>query len=109
MTGPVQNTLDPTHAVDETDEGHEPGHSRNSSNTIQMSKTSGYNSLNNQSQHSRHSSSGDSGHVRNATSGSGLSDTGSFDRAKVALKRRKKASEERASQARVEMTRLMKS
>ncbi|XP_073993984.1 EEIG family member 2 isoform X2 [Rhodnius prolixus] len=44
------------------DEGLELGHSRNSSNTSQMSKGSGYGSLN--SQHSRQSSSGDSGHIR---------------------------------------------
>ncbi|CAH1401742.1 unnamed protein product [Nezara viridula] len=44
------------------DEGLELGHSRNSSNTSQLSKGSGYGSLN--SQHSRQSSSGDSGHIR---------------------------------------------
>lgn len=44
------------------DEGLELGHSRNSSNTSQLSKGSGYGSLN--SQHSRQSSSGDSGHMR---------------------------------------------
>jgi hypothetical protein len=106
VTGPAQNTLDPAYAPDETDEDHEPGHSRNSSNTSQMSKTSGYSSHSSQSQHSRQSSSGGSGHKRNASSGSGLSETGSFDRTKIALKRRKKATEERASQTRVEMTRV---
>ncbi|XP_076258421.1 uncharacterized protein LOC143195290 [Rhynchophorus ferrugineus] len=42
----------------------EPGHSRNSSNTSQMSRASGYSSIS----HSRQSSSGDSaaGHIRNA-------------------------------------------
>ncbi|XP_024083735.1 protein FAM102A isoform X1 [Cimex lectularius] len=44
------------------DEGLEMGHSRNPSNTSQMSKGSGYGSMN--SQHSRQSSSGDSGHIR---------------------------------------------
>lgn len=39
----------------------EQGHSRNSSNTSQMSKASGYSSIHT---HSRQSSSGDSGHVR---------------------------------------------
>ncbi|KAK7867222.1 hypothetical protein R5R35_008398 [Gryllus longicercus] len=73
------------------DEAHELGHSRNSSNTSQMSRASGYSSLNSQSQHSRQSSSGDSGHIRNPSSGSGLSETGSLDRAKAALERRKKA------------------
>uniref|UniRef100_A0A1B6E8F3 C2 NT-type domain-containing protein n=1 Tax=Clastoptera arizonana TaxID=38151 RepID=A0A1B6E8F3_9HEMI len=78
------------------EESHEqgPGHSRNSSNTSQMSKASGYSSLNSHSQHSRQSSSGDSGHIRNASSGSGLSETGSLDRGKAALERRKKAAEE---------------
>ncbi|CAH1956140.1 unnamed protein product [Acanthoscelides obtectus] len=41
----------------------EPGHSRNSSNTSQLSKASGYSS--GAHSHSRQSSSGDSGHVRN--------------------------------------------
>ncbi|XP_045469238.1 uncharacterized protein LOC123676930 isoform X2 [Harmonia axyridis] len=40
----------------------EPGHSRNSSNTSQLSKASGYSSIHS---HSRQSSSGDSGHIRN--------------------------------------------
>ncbi|KAF5286339.1 hypothetical protein FQA39_LY04237 [Lamprigera yunnana] len=40
----------------------EQGHSRNSSNTSQMSKASGYSSIHS---HSRQSSSGDSGHIRN--------------------------------------------
>jgi hypothetical protein len=43
---------------------------------------------------------------RNPSSGSGLSETGSLDRAKAALERRKKASEEGAPQARVEVTRV---
>ncbi|XP_021922679.1 protein FAM102A isoform X4 [Zootermopsis nevadensis] len=42
----------------------------------------------------------------NPSSGSGLSETGSLDRAKAALERRKKASEEGAPQARVEVTRV---
>ncbi|KDR18023.1 protein FAM102A isoform X5 [Zootermopsis nevadensis] len=105
-TGTVQDTLDPADAAGEMEEGHEPGHSRNSSNTSQMSKASGYCSLNSHSQHSRQSSSGDSGHIRNPSSGSGLSETGSLDRAKAALERRKKASEEGAPQARVEVTRV---
>lgn len=37
------------------------GHSRNSSNTSQLSKASGYSSIHT---HSRQSSSGDSGHIR---------------------------------------------
>ncbi|GFG32508.1 hypothetical protein Cfor_04336 [Coptotermes formosanus] len=42
----------------------------------------------------------------NPSSGSGLSETGSLDRAKAALERRKKASEDGAPQARVEVTRV---
>ncbi|KAK9498773.1 hypothetical protein O3M35_003336 [Rhynocoris fuscipes] len=95
------------------DEGLELGHSRNSSNTSQMSKGSGYGSLN--SQHSRQSSSGDSGHIRNngGNSVSGLVETGSLDRGKAALERRKKAAEEGSSvgggcggTGRVEFTRV---
>ncbi|KAG5885708.1 hypothetical protein JTB14_037728 [Gonioctena quinquepunctata] len=41
----------------------EQGHSRNSSNTSQLSKASGYSSIHSHS-HSRQSSSGDSGHIR---------------------------------------------
>lgn len=41
----------------------EQGHSRNSSNTSQMSKASGYSSIHSHT-HSRQSSSGDSGHIR---------------------------------------------
>ncbi|KAJ8971920.1 hypothetical protein NQ317_008704 [Molorchus minor] len=41
----------------------ETGHSRNSSNTSQLSKASGYSSIHSHS-HSRQSSSGDSGHIR---------------------------------------------
>ncbi|XP_054270885.1 EEIG family member 2 isoform X3 [Macrosteles quadrilineatus] len=87
-------TAGPGPGVAEAEENHEaaPGHSRNSSNTSQLSKGSGYGSLN--SQHSRQSSSGDSTHIRNASSGSGLSETGSLDRGKAALERRKKAAEE---------------
>ncbi|XP_026468611.1 protein FAM102A isoform X2 [Ctenocephalides felis] len=71
---------------------HVQSHSRNSSNTSQLSKGSGYSSFS-QSQHSRQSSEGDSGHTRNASSGSlGPSETGSLDRAKAALERRKKGS-----------------
>ncbi|XP_054257347.1 uncharacterized protein LOC128982414 [Macrosteles quadrilineatus] len=57
-------TAGPGPGVAETEENHEaaPGHSRNSSNTSQLSKGSGYGSLN--SQHSRQSSSGDSTHIR---------------------------------------------
>uniref|UniRef100_T1IDY6 C2 NT-type domain-containing protein n=1 Tax=Rhodnius prolixus TaxID=13249 RepID=T1IDY6_RHOPR len=93
------------------DEGLELGHSRNSSNTSQMSKGSGYGSLN--SQHSRQSSSGDSGHIRNnGGSASGLVETGSLDRGKAALERRKKAAEEGSTvggcggTGRVEFTRV---
>jgi len=43
---------------------------------------------------------------RNPSSGSGLSETGSLDRAKAALERRKKATEEGVPQARVEVTRV---
>lgn len=42
---------------------NEHGHSRNSSNTSQLSKASGYSSIHSHS-HSRQSSSGDSGHIR---------------------------------------------
>ncbi|XP_050434624.1 protein FAM102A isoform X4 [Adelges cooleyi] len=70
------------------------GHSRNSSNTSKGS--SSHNS------HSRHSSSGDSGHVRLTSSGTAISmsqaspvlnavETGSLDRGKAALERRKKS------------------
>ncbi|XP_006611633.1 protein FAM102A isoform X6 [Apis dorsata] len=85
----------------------ESGHSRNSSNTSQLSKGSGYGSLNSHSQHSRQSSSGDSGHIRNPSSGSGLSETGSLDRAKAALERRKKAEDGTGNSilCRVEVTR----
>lgn len=83
------------------DEGLELGHSRNSSNTSQLSKGSGYGSLN--SQHSRQSSSGDSGHIRN----NGVPvETGSLDRGKAALERRKKAAEEGPVVGRVEITRV---
>ncbi|CRL02833.1 CLUMA_CG015878, isoform C [Clunio marinus] len=44
----------------------EMGHSRNSSNTSQMSKGSGYSSSISDRQHSRQSSDGDSGHQRNS-------------------------------------------
>ncbi|XP_043254623.1 protein FAM102A isoform X3 [Colletes gigas] len=85
----------------------ESGHSRNSSNTSQLSKGSGYGSLNSHSQHSRQSSSGDSGHIRNPSGGSGLSETGSLDRAKAALERRKKAEDGTGNPVlcRVEVTR----
>ncbi|XP_017789374.1 PREDICTED: protein FAM102A isoform X2 [Habropoda laboriosa] len=85
----------------------ESGHSRNSSNTSQLSKGSGYGSLNSHSQHSRQSSSGDSGHIRNPSGGSGLSETGSLDRAKAALERRKKAEDGTGNPilCRVEVTR----
>nr|XP_012146812.1 PREDICTED: protein FAM102A isoform X3 [Megachile rotundata] len=85
----------------------ESGHSRNSSNTSQLSKGSGYGSLNSHSQHSRQSSSGDSGHIRNPSGGSGLSETGSLDRAKAALERRKKAEDGTGNSilCRVEVTR----
>uniref|UniRef100_A0A2M3Z523 C2 NT-type domain-containing protein n=1 Tax=Anopheles braziliensis TaxID=58242 RepID=A0A2M3Z523_9DIPT len=68
----------------------EMGHSRNSSNTSQMSKGSGYSSFSH-SQHSRQSSEGDSGHQRNPSSSSiPMSETGSLDRMKSAVERRKK-------------------
>ncbi|KAJ8921443.1 hypothetical protein NQ315_003061 [Exocentrus adspersus] len=44
----------------------EQGHSRNSSNTSQLSKASGYSSIHSHT-HSRQSSSGDSGHIRTHT------------------------------------------
>lgn len=86
----------------------EPGHSRNSSNTSQMSKASGYSSIHS---HSRQSSSGDSGHIRNPSSSSlVLSETGSLDRAKAALERRKKAQAQESDlntvSGRVEVTRV---
>ncbi|CAH1401746.1 unnamed protein product [Nezara viridula] len=120
------------------DEGLELGHSRNSSNTSQLSKGSGYGSLN--SQHSRQSSSGDSGHIRglrkvsescklslvtgdetcegiDEVSSSTVArvvhvnngvpvETGSLDRGKAALERRKKAAEEGPVVGRVEITRV---
>ncbi|CAH1401743.1 unnamed protein product [Nezara viridula] len=120
------------------DEGLELGHSRNSSNTSQLSKGSGYGSLN--SQHSRQSSSGDSGHIRLTALSSTLEskwifmwlptvnfechkhlkiskmlhlrnngvpvETGSLDRGKAALERRKKAAEEGPVVGRVEITRV---
>lgn len=55
VAAPIE-TLPETHT--------ESGHSRNSSNTSQLSKGSGYGSLNSHGQHSRQSSSGDSGHIR---------------------------------------------
>ncbi|XP_031352641.1 protein FAM102B isoform X3 [Photinus pyralis] len=126
----------------------EQGHSRNSSNTSQMSKASGYSSIHS---HSRQSSSGDSGHIsprhnyyqrslpgtrngsptlgksrlgvpeeqhsnvvrlnRNPSSSSlVLSETGSLDRAKAALERRKKAQAQETDlntvSGRVEVTRV---
>ncbi|XP_066994155.1 early estrogen-induced gene 1 protein isoform X7 [Anabrus simplex] len=112
-TTAVADPQEPAEPTAEQDESHEPGHSRNSSNTSQMSKASGYSSLNSQSQHSRQSSSGDSGHIRNPSSGSGLSETGSLDRAKAAMERRKRAAEEGCvtggavqGQGRVELTRV---
>lgn len=48
-------------AVEHEELSCEQGHSRNSSNTSQMSKASGYSSVHS---HSRQSSSGDSGHIR---------------------------------------------
>ncbi|XP_014250981.1 protein FAM102A isoform X4 [Cimex lectularius] len=121
------------------DEGLEMGHSRNPSNTSQMSKGSGYGSMN--SQHSRQSSSGDSGHIRGLrkvsescklgfvsgedtfegiddipqtmtrvvqinNGSSCLVETGSLDRGKAALERRKKAAEEGPGSGRVEFTRF---
>lgn len=71
------------------------GHTRNSSNTSQLSKGSGYASLNSQSQLSSHPSSSEDGgdHMGNTRLGlgSGLIESGSLDRAKAALERRKKA------------------
>ncbi|XP_065343964.1 EEIG family member 2 isoform X4 [Cloeon dipterum] len=106
----------PTNHITVDSLAHEPGHSRNNSNTSQMSKASGYSSLS-QSQHSRQSSSGDSGHTRNPSSGSGLSESGggSLERAKLAGERRKKGLPEESSQSsvittgkesRVEVTRV---
>lgn len=46
------------------------------------------------------------GGFRNPSSGSGLSETGSLDRAKAALERRKKAAEDGNVQGRVETTRV---
>ncbi|XP_034233718.1 protein FAM102A isoform X5 [Thrips palmi] len=136
---PAEYTLaEPMQGEMEDGYENEPGHSRNSSNTSQMSKASGYSSLNSQSQHSRQSSSGDSGHIRrrvrtcpgnlwcailmksasfeilqnsrNPSGGSGLSETGSLDRAKAAMERRKKAAEESGGGnsvgGRVEVTRV---
>lgn len=138
---PVEGTLvEQGPMLGDAEDGYEnePGHSRNSSNTSQMSKASGYSSLNSQSQHSRQSSSGDSGHIRqrvrtcpnlwctilmksasfeilqnsrNPSGGSGLSETGSLDRAKAAMERRKKAAEESGGGGttvggRVEVTRV---
>jgi len=62
-----------------------PGHSRNSSSTSHSGSgsASGYGSLNSQSLHSRQSSTGELGHFRNPSNGSGFSDTGSMERAKV--------------------------
>ncbi|XP_015113655.1 protein FAM102A isoform X2 [Diachasma alloeum] len=104
----LNEIVPPTVPVETLAEAHtESGHSRNSSNTSQLSKGSGYGSLNSHSQHSRQSSSGDSGHIRNPSGGSGLSETGSLDRAKAALERRKKAEDSgnNAVQCRVEVTR----
>ncbi|XP_059609393.1 early estrogen-induced gene 1 protein [Phlebotomus argentipes] len=68
------------------------GHSRNSSNTSQMSKGSGYSSFT-QSQHSRQSSDCDSGQTRNLNPAPFTSsETGSLDRLKSAAERRKKCS-----------------
>uniref|UniRef100_A0A1B0CLS5 Putative hipothetical protein n=1 Tax=Lutzomyia longipalpis TaxID=7200 RepID=A0A1B0CLS5_LUTLO len=70
----------------------EVGHSRNSSNTSQMSKGSGYSSFT-QSQHSRQSSDCDSGQTRNINPAPFTSsETGSLDRLKSAAERRKKCS-----------------
>lgn len=98
--------LEPPMEQEENNHSSEPGHSRNSSNTSQLSRVSGYSS-----QHSRQSSSGTdsaaAGHTRNASSGSGgLSETGSLDRGKAALERRKKATEETSTGGRVEGTRV---
>uniref|UniRef100_A0A0A9XTG1 Protein FAM102A n=1 Tax=Lygus hesperus TaxID=30085 RepID=A0A0A9XTG1_LYGHE len=86
------------------DDSLDMGHSRNPSNTSQMSKGSGYGSMN--SQHSRQSSSGDSGHVRNNGGSCLVETTGSLDRGKIALERRKKAAEEGPGGGRVEYTRV---
>ncbi|XP_018578626.1 uncharacterized protein LOC108916712 isoform X2 [Anoplophora glabripennis] len=52
--------------LDQQEAPCEPGHSRNSSNTSQLSKASGYSSIHSHT-HSRQSSSGDSGHIRTHT------------------------------------------
>jgi hypothetical protein len=71
----VENSVPVTVAVEGgTDQAQQPsqeheevvcetGHSRNSSNTSQLSKASGYSSIHSHT-HSRQSSSGDSGHIR---------------------------------------------
>ncbi|XP_049821107.1 uncharacterized protein LOC109600672 isoform X2 [Aethina tumida] len=53
--------INPQQAPEHDEPTAEPGHSRNSSNTSQLSKASGYSSIHS---HSRQSSSGDSGHIR---------------------------------------------
>lgn len=60
-TETTTDTLQPP--VQHEDAPNEHGHSRNSSNTSQLSKASGYSSIHSHS-HSRQSSSGDSGHIR---------------------------------------------
>lgn len=65
---PVSSASEPADMLQVPSEPHEEltcehGHSRNSSNTSQLSKASGYSSIHSHT-HSRQSSSGDSGHIR---------------------------------------------
>lgn len=64
---PLAEATDTLHPPPTFEQHEEPlgehGHSRNSSNTSQLSRASGYSSIHSHS-HSRQSSSGDSGHIR---------------------------------------------
>lgn len=106
----TQATVLPAEHVELQEAPCEPGHSRNSSNTSQLSKASGYSSIHSHT-HSRQSSSGDSGHIRNPSASSlVISETGSLDRAKAAYERRKKnqvqESDAISVPGRVEITRV---
>ncbi|XP_044258636.1 uncharacterized protein LOC123007411 isoform X4 [Tribolium madens] len=63
VTVAVEGATDQVQPSDHEEVVCETGHSRNSSNTSQLSKASGYSSIHSHS-HSRQSSSGDSGHIR---------------------------------------------
>lgn len=63
ITTETTDTLQPPTEWQHEELTNEHGHSRNSSNTSQLSKGSGYSSIHSHS-HSRQSSSGDSGHIR---------------------------------------------